>query len=190
MKKTIMTLAALAMASVASAAWTDLENVGLTHVNSNVYTVDSFTFSFMIPEGVLTSGSSEFLAYVHANGVSNGNNTQISFVLTEADGSYTLKAGRSNTTDDLTDITWQNTSEFTNLAANTVYSLTTTSGNISTVTLTPAVTTSDNQYDNQIITGGSTATAKFNSTYTVPEPATATLSLLALAGLAARRRRK
>ena len=33
-------------------------------------------------------------------------------------------------------------------------------------------------------------TSMFNATYTVPEPTTATLSLLALAGLAARRRRK
>ena len=38
--------------------------------------------------------------------------------------------------------------------------------------------------------GGANLTFKVNSAYVVPEPTTATLSLLALAGLAARRRRK
>ena len=43
---------------------------------------------------------------------------------------------------------------------------------------------------NQGVTGISNASITYTPTKTVPEPATATLSLLALAGLAARRRRK
>ena len=47
-----------------------------------------------------------------------------------------------------------------------------------------------NVYDMSSVAGDNTAFKNFVTTKTIPEPTTATLSLLALAGLAARRRRK
>ncbi len=219
MKKTLITLAALSMVSVASAAWTDINGVTSTATSSknidggDVYTIDAFTLSFYIPEDTFTSGSSDILAYVNgADTNTSKTNRQITFTLTENNGTYTLRAGRSALTMSVpTSSQWQTVyAEFTGLTSGTTYTLTTTSGNTSTPTLkagdtTINATTGHTNYENQVVfklNGGDCNVAQFNDAFavptvtpdtpteSVPEPTTATLSLLALAGLAARRRRK
>ncbi len=220
MKKTLITLAALAMASVASAA--DLTTVPIKGADwDNSYAGDyTFTFKIFNSDDVATTGT--ILAY-YANGAT-GADSRITYALSkqevvDAPGTYTytLQVGRTGDGDSA--LTFVNGGTYTGLVANEVYTLV---NNISGVTQVAKLTdskgslidnsTGDDWTDGRLkyngaimpkdnISTGSMATVYFNENFSesrvitpdtpaVPEPATATLSLLALAGLAARRRRK
>ncbi len=172
--------------------------------NGEVYEFDStgYTFEFYIPENVLTSGSA-MLAYINGGMTGTATNTQYSYVLSVGtNNTYTLTMGRSNLTTDPTDITWNPSGSVDNaLLANTAYKVTVTGTNSQTIVVSKSEDPS--HFYTRTIVGGqlvfaqgvTTPTTGFNTAFAVPapavpEPATATLSLLALASLAARRRRK
>ncbi len=212
MKKTLITLAALAMASVASAAttWTEVSpGASLTwrYTGDSTYMYDlTYSIDFMFSENSLEKGTSTIIAY--ANGGYTGDNVaQHTYVLSrDAEGAYTVTMGRTNVTTDVASLSYssQGGSATQALTAGVVYTLS-TSADIGGATLTwddaeKGVQVNTRYYDDYLnysqtgISSIEDATArtvvKVNSAYAVPEPATATLSLLALAGLAARRRRK
>ncbi len=181
MKKTIIALAALALASVASAA----DYTFTVPTGGNFYAGD-YTFEFMIFDeaDVSTSGTTLAAYYGGSKGDTYGQNW---YTLTNTDGNITLTVGRGNGS------TYQDNKTFTGLETGVVYTVSNVGADQSqTVTLTGGDINSTVNYAGNMNGGDAdtTMTVTFNQTFAVPEPATATLSLLALAGLAARRRRK
>ncbi len=194
MKKTIITLAALAVASVASAADYTFD----VPAPENLYAGD-YTFQFSIQDASDVSSEGTLLASYH-QGYGWGLDIN-KFVLTNTDGAITLTVGRGNQ-----DGGWDssNVRTFTStLSTGTIYTIssvgvsgtqTVTLSGIDTVPSDTVAYNGNMNGDN----GAKTMPTEINqpfapvtpSTPSVPEPTTATLSLLALAGLAARRRRK
>ncbi len=224
MKKTLMTLAVLAMAAVASAetSWTNLDGVTLSYdeqmvEDSTTYNVDAFSFDFCITSNALAEGSS-ILAYVSGEYDAPGGTAQITFILEKLEDSYTLWTKQTNLATDVSSINEINSaSSIKNLQENVVYTLSATpmTGTYGSSDLQVSVSGSDGSTLSKRITGGNyiylpgdvtaasipAPAAAMNSAFAAsalpeqpsqaaPEPTTATLSLLALAGLAARRRRK
>ncbi len=207
MKKTLITLAALAMASVASAA----DYTFTVPVKDKFYAGD-FSFQFMIHSADDVASTGTVLASYY--GVSSNDPDMNRFVLTkDADGAITLTAGRCDDTDNAS--TWYGNSEIdyvtfsAKLEVGKIYTLSNVGNNQwndgdvkwnnfsadwsgQAVTLTGgSITTPETlHYRGNMNGSAEKMTTSFNQTFAVPEPATATLSLLALAGLASRRRRK
>ncbi len=191
MKKTLIALAALAMASVASAApYTFTIPTG-----GNFYAGD-YEFDFMVHDiaDVSTAGTT-LMSY---SGTDSGNDygqNWYKLTLTE-NRLIKLTVGRGNGT------TYQDSATFaTAIVVGEHYHVSCVGASgAQTVTLTPYDTTELDTANAEIadpyngnMNGGDAntkMTVTFNQTFAIPEPATATLSLLALAGLAARRRRK
>ncbi len=187
MKKTLITLAALAMTSVAFADFTTKPTI----VDSNGYQladIGSYAMTFYIPEDT-TLSSAVTLATINFGGTTSPNG--YTFTLSQSGSTYSLTAGR-NTNDSVT---------FTGLTAGTTYTLSGADATSANHTHNITLNGETKGFEGQIYVSGpqATATTYFNTAYSVPtsggsdnvpEPTTATLSLLALAGLAARRRRK
>ncbi len=217
MKKTLITLAALAAAFTSTVSadteWTSLGSISATNKNyqsesMDVYAVGNHTFTFTIPSDALTANNSTILAYINGGGIGGSNNKQITYMLTATEGEdnttvYTLTMGRSNNTLDAASILWSSRAVSESLTSGTTYTVTTTGGDTSSAQVTAnGGFLNTRTFDSQILFANdvTTLSSGFNSTFAVktseggsgniPEPTTATLSLLALAGLAARRRRK
>ncbi len=209
MKKTLITLAAFTAALSGIAGAATFEVTSGNYNSGGPYTAPSdYTFQFVIPEGMDMTSAWTLLAYI--NGGNTGNidsdkNRQISFCLENGTtpGLYFLNVIRSNMADDTKSLKEGSSSTyFSKLDANVVYTLSAVAdGNYSTITLTgEGYTTATKKLDSQIVCKSDfSAGVPLNSflddrfvpaSDAVPEPATATLSLLALAGLAGRRRRK
>ncbi len=212
MKKSLITLFALAgalfgVASAAEYSFTVPLNSECTNMNEAIYAGD-FTFEFMIHDADDVASTGTLLAYYKGAAPTDNAHSQQSFVLTkqgdEVSGyTFSLLIGRSNG-----ELTWADGTPitFAGLEEGVVY---TVKNNTSYSTMYIGLHTQDGQigsdgqpgterltYEGKI-NGGTqsiletgTLSTSFNQTFAVPEPATATLSLLALAGLAARRRRK
>ena len=211
MKKTLIAL--MALAGVASAADYTYDAT----MSKDGYWADSYTFQFLIENKDLVADDTVLTFY--CTNFNTSPLFANAFMFKVADnGDITLKVGRGkivadawdttnsvpearNDTDFTIDSTSGNsaifsTSDTTPLTLNrgTIYTVTGvgTSQDVQTVTLTAADGTSSTITYNGRMNGTnvSSLTTAFNQNFAIPEPTTATLSLLALAGLAARRRRK
>ena len=205
MKKTLIAL--MALASVACGAITITEDTTMTAAG-DLY-APAFNFTFELTEDWAVTGNYDILlAYYQVTGNTNGGWTVNAFELSNT-GALTLVRGNSLSSgtgelNNASTLAMQNESTFKG-----------TDGSAYTLT-TPGIYTvqylggkngeaaADLYFDgnkvasfaagNHNMTGytGSASTdlfVKANGSYVIPEPATATLSLLALAGLCARRRR-
>ena len=211
MKKTLIAL--MALAGVAAAA-TEVDTISASYTNlvrkGECY-ADSFTFTFTLTDDYSLEESGAVLGFYRGSDPGNdyGYNA---IVLGGSDDALTLTVGRgkaSNTVNDATGISADTTFTFqdnytfaTTIQKGVEYTISFTLkeepnqwGGIAGL-LTPVLTWGDSgsesgtQY-NGGMNGDAAFTVAVNSgTITIPEPTTATLSLLALAGLAARRRRK
>ncbi len=204
MKKTLITLAALTAAISGVAAAEDYTFAVPT--GGNYYGGD-FSFTFTIPSADLI-GADTMLAYYRPNSDSNNPDSNI-FMLHNTDGAITLTVGRGDLMANGTFSAWygsDNKTFTTTLQQDVVYTISSKGADQSqTVTLSADGMTSESvNYAGNMNGGGNGGTnpivTYFNQDFAVktseggsdniPEPTTATLSLLALAGLAARRRRK
>ncbi len=206
MKKTLIAL--MALAGVAAAA-TITEDTTIT-APANLY-AGAFDFSFTLTANTVVSGDYDLLlAYYQVNG---GNYTVNAFKLS-SDGVLTLERGKDLTLSDdaLTSdstMSTNKTSTFAAIDGSGAYTLSApgtytvdylggTNGSAAADLYLDGVKvasfTGGNHNMNGAQAGGLTLNVKVNGDYVaapaVPEPTTATLSLLALAGLAARRRRR
>ena len=205
MKKTLIAL--MALAGIACGAEYTMDKGGDLFAGA-------FTLTFTIPQNYAVTGDYDILAAYYQV---NGSSSNVNAFLLNSNGTLTLNRGGalSNTTitNDVTTGT-SNTSTFTTdgttaytLGAGdyTIKYLGGTNGSAEAeLYLGGAVVasfTGGNHNMNGINQGADTLQLHTNAAYnvvatdypgmpSVPEPATATLSLLALAGLAARRRRK
>ncbi len=221
MKKTLITLAALVMASVASAAdtWTEVDtNVKATwksEWNGCYYYDLTFSLDFSFSENSLANNTSAIVAYI-TDGRTAGDAVQYTYVLNrDTEGVYTLTMGRTNATNDITALSYSSGGNDATqpLTAGTVYTLSgddTYMGSKISWTVNGVESVNTRNYDDYVAVNTSLVSSAeeaaaahhvmLNSAFVpsaitpdtppVPEPTTATLSLLALAGLAARRRRK
>ncbi len=201
MKKTIIALMALAGVASATTVWEDTT----LPKGGNLY-AGAFDFQFVITEDSTVSGDYDILlAYYQVNGNSFNVNA---FELSNA-GVLTLNRGGSVSLTDgvLTSESTMDSSDRSKfvdaegddyvLSTPGLYSVDYLGGengsaaaNLYLDGVKVAGFTGGNHNMNGVQQGGEDLTFKVNSAYVVPEPTTATLSLLALAGLAARRRRK
>ncbi len=205
MKKSLIAL--MALAGVAAAA--TITEDGTMTAGGDLY-AGAFDFSFTLTETSIVTGDYDILlAYYQVN--SGANYTVNAFQLSSS-GVLTLNRGKSLTLTDgaLTNDSALTTNDFSTFTADgTNYTLTTpgtytvdylggTNGSAAADLYLDGVKvasfTGGNHNMNGTMTDGLTLNVKVNDAYVVapavPEPTTATLSLLALAGLAARRRRK
>ncbi len=210
MKKTLITLAALAMASTAGAIGYDdnayyTKSYTLSDFTDGVLTLEralDFSSTFEIT-GSITFGQSHFNDYgtvliaSKADSIYNPSSTNGGFRLygTAAGGIMSsFNESGSGWDSKLTGYTTDSVLTFTyTYNADTQYAElifgddTTTDKRYATLSATDPIT----QLTTAIGLGEATTGWDINLTITaIPEPTTATLSLLALAGLAARRRRK
>ena len=210
MKKSIIAL--MALAGVAAAEdYTMQVLADVVAINDyeitaggNLY-AGAFTLTFVIEEGNAVSGDYDIIAaYYQVNGSSyNVNAFQLN-----SDGTLSLNRGGALSSTTLSNDTTTGTQDKSVFKSDgAAYTLATgtytieylggTNGSAAADLYLDGVKvagfTGGNHNMNGAQSGGSTLTLKTNDSYKaamVPEPATATLSLLALAGLAARRRRK
>ncbi len=223
MKKTFITLATLALASVASAA-----DYTLTVPTGGNFWAGDYEFDFIVGQSVadmIDTGSSMVIASYWGGAKDLYDNIPASYhanayVLTKGeDGALTLTVGRGAyaSTNDLGS-TWAPdlTSTWTFASGNTDKSTFTTTievgtrytissngdsqdedkdgdgymGQVVTLSTVDGVLETASWYKGNMNGGGAETAMQAYFNPLVPEPTTATLSLLALAGLAARRRRK
>ncbi len=207
MKKTLIAL--MALAGVAAAA-TITEDTTIT-APANLY-AGAFDFSFTLGEAFAVTGDYDLLlAYYQAN---NGNDHTVNAFKLSSNGVLTLDRGKSLTltegalTEASTLGTTHDYSTFKVVGGTDAYTLTTpgtytiqylggTNGSAAADLYLDGVKvaafTGGNHNMNGGQAGGLNLDVKVNAAVvapSVPEPTTATLSLLALAGLAARRRRR
>ena len=210
MKKTLIAL--MALAGVAAAA-TITEDCTISK-GGDLF-ADAFDFSFTLTETPVVTGDYDLLlAYYQVN---NGRDYTVNAFKLSSNGVLTLDRGKNLTltdgalTSDSTLGTTNNYSTFTVVGGTDAYTLTTPG----TYTIQYLGGKNNEAAANLLLDGVTVASftggsfnmngsegdaasreiiyAKVNSDYvapSVPEPTTATLSLLALAGLAARRRRR
>ena len=198
MKKTLIAL--MALAGMAMGADYTMEKGG------NLF-AGTFTLEFTLEENFAVTGDYDILAAYYQV---NGSSYNVNAFLLNSDKTLTLNRGGalSDTTLD-NDVTTGTTDKSTfTTDGTTAYTLGAGSYTIKYLGGTNGSAAADLYLDgakvagftggnhnmNGINNGGDTLNLKTNDSYgvtaTVPEPTTATLSLLALAGLAARRRRK
>ncbi len=212
MKKTLITLAALAMASVASAEWTMTPAIQTT----GPVTGGEMAFTFMLTSDDVTELTSQttIAAYGQSLSSATGNaQGSVAFTLakTETNGSYTFSIYNDTlNSSSYAPSGWggaSHSSATVTLATDTIYTVSgstdASSGQITISLASPTTTLATISNNGKMNGGGAVGDVMwtyFNSSFStadsapvtpaVPEPTTATLSLLALAGLAARRRRK
>ncbi len=220
MKKTLITLAALAMASVASADVTDVytsEQLEAFNTNGTLTLTNAITFDYDWTLSATVDLKGSYTSQANFWGgaaLSTGNNagsSNVLFRLWQPDGShswretvYNLNGGSDSTFGTNPSIRFSGETDISLSydASEQLFTVTIAgqyqTSNAEDAELTPYTGTLTATIPNTYaaITTLSTSTNDSNSvtalsyTSAVPEPATATLSLLALAGLAARRRRK
>ncbi len=220
MKKTLITLAALAMASVAQAAVSDVytsEQIDSLNTSGSLTLANAINFGYdwtlnatVNLKGSYTSQANFYGGAALATG-SNPGSRDVFFRLWQPDGShswretvYNLNASGDTTYGSSPSIRLSGDTDITLSYNATTEKLTyTISGKYQTTNEEGAALTDftksitiDIANTHESISVLSTSTNDSNSvkalsyTSAIPEPTTATLSLLALAGLAARRRRK
>ena len=211
MKKSIIALMALAGVAAAEdytmqvlADVVAINDYDLT-APANLY-AGAFTLTFVIEEGNAVSGDYDIIAAYYQ--VNDGEDYKVNAFLLNNDGTLSLNRGGALSSTTLTNDTTTGTKDksvFTNdgvaytLTAGT-YTIEYLGGDNGSAAadlyldgVKVAGFTGGSHNMNGINNGGLALTLQTNDSYQavmVPEPATATLSLLALAGLAARRRRK
>ncbi len=198
MKKTLIAL--MALAGMAMGADYTMDKGG------NLY-AGAFTLEFTLEENFAVTGDYDILAAYYQV---NGSSYNVNAFLLNSDKTLTLNRGGALSSTTLTnDVTTGTTDKSTfTTDGTTAYTLGAGSYTIKYLGGTNgsaaadlyldgakvAGFTSGNHNMNGVNNGGDTLNLTTNDTYgvtaTIPEPTTATLSLLALAGLAARRRRK
>ncbi len=216
MKKTLITLAALAMASVASAAdvtsstgfFAGEDSTTMSNLSVGTY-AESYEFTFTLECSL--SADTLVAAYWHGSHTDNGAHAFVidseTMTLKVGLGSFGSTIGSINNREDLNTWTWTSYADDasaysrvgtfdTTLTVGTTYTVSLTSNTAKKQTATLSWIDADNvaqtataQYDGRM-NGDASWAGSGVVTKVVPEPTTATLSLLALAGLAARRRRK
>ncbi len=208
-------LSTLSIALGALCATAAAEDITLTAAEDYSYTAPvggnfyagNFSFDFALSEGMDLSTETLIAAYGGSN--LNGSLSANMFAIQLTDAGYTLTAGRgqtnwSDTAASPTSYSFsenKSTATALTLSTDTVYTVSVVGTDQSqTVTLMQGDTTittlaSYNGNMNNSVNGN--MNTRYNQAFNpnavtpvVPEPTTATLSLLALAGLAARRRRK
>ena len=210
MKKTIIAL--MALAGIAAAETVTTTGLTATFVNDPVNIgncwAGDYTFTFTLTDDYTMADFGTVLAFYRGSAV-NDTYGYNAIVLGGSDDALTLTVGRGrayNTVDNATGISAETTFTFaggaddkvtftTAIEKGVTYTLTVTGGDQA---MTPTLTwvggeEALNSYKGNM-NGNANLTSVVNPgtkvTEIVPEPTTATLSLLALAGLAARRRRK
>ena len=199
MKKTLIALMALAGVAAAETVNTIDAAWGTAPARGGEFYSASYTLTFTLDALYTLEKSGDVLGFYRGSAINNSHGYN-AIVLGGTDDALTLTVGRGRAYDTVGDAT--------GIDADTTFtfqdSVTFTTAIQKGVTYTLSVTG-----DNQAMTptlrweGGSETLAAYNGNMngdaaitsalnlgTVPEPTTATLSLLALAGLAARRRRK
>ncbi len=218
MKQILFTLAAFAAASaaVAETTWTELDEVTLSYADEgwagSTYILNALSFDFCITSDSLTEGKA-ILAYVASGYVADDNTDQVTFTLEKVEDSYTLRTAASNYTTEVSELVNSASISITGLQENVVYTLSTTpteanpkrsnvtlTGNdgslfsasypVSTYLFKPEDVTDAVISADVAMMNAAFAVSVDAPTASIPEPTTTTLSLLTLAGLAARRRRK
>ncbi len=213
MKKTIIALMALAGIAAAESVTVNTIDAVFTkapEVAGNCWSGD-YEFTFTLDDAYTMENSGTVLAFYRGSAV-NDTYGYNAIVLGGSEDALTLTVGRGRanaTVDNATGINADTTFTFAGAADDKVtftttiqkgvtYTLTVTGGDQS---MTPTLTWADGSETLASYKGNMNGNAALTSvvnpgvSYTVelpavPEPTTATLSLLALAGLAARRRRK
>ncbi|MBR5875460.1 MAG: PEP-CTERM sorting domain-containing protein [Akkermansia sp.] len=211
MKKSIIAL--MALAGVAAAEdYTMQVLADVVPVSDYEITADdnlyagAFTLTFVIEEGNAVSGDYDIIAAYYQ--VNNGNGYTVNAFQLNSDGSLSLNRGKDLSSTTLANDTTTGTQDksiFTNadgtytLAAGTytIEYLGGTNGSAAADLYLNGVKVAGFTKGSHNMNGDGSGSLALNLTTNdsykaamVPEPATATLSLLALAGLAARRRRK
>ena len=204
MKKTLIAL--LALAGVAAAATETVNTIdaawGTAPSRENNCYSASYTLTFTLDALYTLEKSGSVLGFYRGSAV-NDSHGYNAIVLGGSDDALTLTVGRGrafDTVDNATGIdadttfTFQDKVTFTTAIQKGVTYTLSVAG--ASGTMTPTLTWGDGGSEtltsyNGKMNGDAALTSVLNpGTITVPEPTTATLSLLALAGLAARRRRK
>lgn len=215
MKKTIIAL--MALAGIACGATTiDAQFTSVPNSTGYDYYISSYTFEFTLDSSFTIDNSGSVLAYMRGDAKSD-NYGYNAITLGVSDDSLKLTIGRGKAVDTTSDATgidadttfnYQDFKTFsTTIKKGVTYTLTATmtqvanggtydngspkyDGMVSGVLTWNGGTSSVEAYKSNMNGGGALVVAVNPGIATVPEPTTATLSLLALAGLAARRRRK
>ena len=213
MKKTLIAL--MALAGVASAAtiapdengiiWTIASSITPTPSAAGNFWIGDYTFSFTLHQAYNMAESGTVLAFIRGNAIDDtyGYNA---IVLTGTDDALTLTIGRGRAYNTLngataigpdTTFTFQENATFdTTIQKGVTYTLTVKGGDQAVTAGLSWSEGKDVPFMQNIYVGPIKGNMNGNATPVtalnkgVPEPTTATLSLLALAGLAARRRRK
>ena len=202
MKKTIIALMALAGVASAATVWDDT-----TMAPGGNFYAGAFDFTFVLDEALPTS--TQYLLGYYAEPAASGGFAANVFTLNyNAGNGLTLSLDRVDsvtlTDGDISSVnTIKNSSTFAGTSGAyvlgagtyTVDYLGGTNGSAAADLYLDGTKVASFTGGNHNMNGGgpngtATLNVKVNSAYVVPEPTTATLSLLALAGLAARRRRK
>ena len=203
MKKTLIAL--LALAGVAAAATETVNTIdadwGTAPVKGNDFYSADYTLTFTLDALYTLEKSGSVLGFYRGSAV-NDSHGYNAIVLGGSDDALTLTVGRGrafapvdNATgiDAGTTFTFQDSVTFTTaIQKGVTYTLSVAGANKA---MTPTLTWDGGSETlasyNGNMNGNAAITSALNpGTITIPEPTTATLSLLALAGLAARRRRK
>ncbi len=203
MKKTLIALMALAgVAAAETITGLEAEYTVAPVLAGNCWSGD-YTFTFTLLENYTMEEFGTVLGFYRGSAI-NDTYGYNAIVLGGSDTALTLTVGRgcaSDTVDDATGIdadttfTFQDKATFTTTIEKGVeYTLTVTGASGA---MTPTLTWNGGTETLASYNGNMNGNAAFTNVVnpgvieiTVPEPTTATLSLLALAGLAARRRRK
>ena len=211
MKKTLIALMALAGIACGAETLTGITAQFTTPpTTADDYWVNDYVFEFTLTEDYTLSDFGSVLAVYWGDQATNSTAGEGyscgAIYLTESNGVLTLNIGDGITNENLSNVDITSTTTFTNQRGTTfstveiqtgvTYTLSVTGANQD---MTPTLTWEGESVTaavfNGNMNGGNSGNATTNykvnvGTVTIPEPATATLSLLALAGLAARRRRK
>ena len=211
MKKTLIALMALAGIACGAETLTGITAEFTTApTTAGNYWVNDYVFEFTLTEDYTISDFGSVLAVYWGDQATNsdaGKGYSCSAIyLTETGRALTLNVGDGTTNENLNEVNITSTTTFTNQRGTTFSDVTIQTGITYTLSvtganqaMTPSLTweggSSTAKSFNGNMNGGNqgNATTKYKvnvGTVTIPEPATATLSMLALAGLAARRRRK
>ena len=196
MKKTIIALLSLSGLAVA-----DVQDFTSLVFGTGTYATE-YSFQFVIDADYDLATNGSIVAYYGGSNYQTTYGSNV-FKLNETNDVLTLSAGVGTMNGGLaadSDITastgvnyLRNVTFSTTLQTGTVYTVTGSNGGNNSIDITlswAGGSETKEDFDGNMNGGTATTWARVNSAYAVPEPTTATLSLLALAGLAARRRRR